>query len=404
MPRPSRRVAAPRPRGESTRCVHAGSRLSTSTAVAPPIYQTATFRLPSARIGARYSDATAPAELYTRWGNPTLKQLEGALAELEGGEAALVTSSGMGAASIAILTGLKKGDHVVGGRAAYAGVLEIETGLLPRYGIASTLVENTDVEAYRKAIRPNTKLILVETPANPTLAITNLRAVAALARGEGIRTVADNTFATPINQNPIRLGIDTVFHSMTKALGGHTDVTAGAVVGSRRFIRQAWHTFKLFGPVLNPIDGWLVLRGLRTLSLRVRRQNENGMAVARFLARHPAVKRVYYPGLSSHPGHREAKRQMRGFGGLLSFELKGGFRAGVRLVESVKLITLAVSLGGVETLISHPASMTHTMIPKPEREAAGISDGLIRFSCGIEDSRDLTADLEQALRKANRRR
>jgi len=372
--------------------------------VAPPIYQTATFRLPSARIGARYSDATAPAELYTRWGNPTLKQLEGALAELEGGEAALVTSSGMGAASIAILTGLKKGDHVVGGRAAYAGVLEIETGLLPRYGIASTLVENTDVEAYRKAIRPNTKLILVETPANPTLAITNLRAVAALARGEGIRTVADYTFATPINQNPIRLGIDTVFHSMTKALGGHTDVTAGAVVGSRRFIRQAWHTFKLFGPVLNPIDGWLVLRGLRTLSLRVRRQNENGMAVARFLARHPAVKRVYYPGLSSHPGHREAKRQMRGFGGLLSFELKGGFRAGVRLVESVKLITLAVSLGGVETLISHPASMTHTMIPKPEREAAGISDGLIRFSCGIEDSRDLTADLEQALRKANRRR
>jgi len=404
MPRPSRRAAAPSPRGESTRCVHAGSKLATSTAVAPPIYQTATFRLPSARIGARYSDATAPAELYTRWGNPTLKQLEGALAELEGGEAALVTASGMGAASIAILTGLKKGDHVVGGRAAYAGVLEIETGLLPRYGIASTLVENTDVEAYRRAIRPNTKLILLETPANPTLAITNLRAVAALARGRGIRTVADNTFATPINQNPIRLGIDTVFHSMTKALGGHTDVTAGAVIGSRRFIRQAWHTFKLFGPVLNPIDGWLVLRGLRTLSLRVRRQNENGLAVARFLARHPAVKRVYYPGLSSHPGHREAKRQMRGFGGLLSFELKGGFRAGVRLVESVKLITLAVSLGGVETLISHPASMTHTMIPKPEREAAGISDGLIRFSCGIEDARDLTADLEQALRRATRRR
>mgnify|MGYP003580932466 CR=1 FL=1 len=404
MPRPSRRATSPSQRGESTRCVHAGSKLATSTSVAPPIYQTATFRLPSARVGARYSDATAPAELYRRWGNPTLKQLEGALAELEGGEAALVTSSGMAAASIAILTGLKKGDHVVGGRAAYAGVMEIETGLLPRYGMSSTLVENTDVEAYHRAIRPNTKLILVETPANPTLAVTNLRAVAALARARGIRTVADNTFATPINQNPIRLGIDTVFHSMTKALGGHTDVSAGAVIGSRRFIRQAWHTFKLFGPVLNPFDAWLVLRGLRTLSLRVRRQNENGLAVARFLARHPAVKRVYYPGLSSHPGHREAKRQMRGFGGLLSFELKGGFRAGVRLVESVKLITLAVSLGGVETLISHPASMTHTMIPKPEREAAGISDGLIRFSCGIEDARDLTDDLAQALRKASRRK
>jgi len=403
MPRNSRRTADSRRAGESTRCVHAGSELATSTALAPPIYQTATFRLPSARVGARYSDTTAPAELYTRWGNPTLKQLEGALADLEGGEAALVTSSGMAAASIAILTGLKRGDHVVGGRAAYAGVLEIETGLLPAYGMTSTQVENTDVEAYRRAIRPNTKLILVETPANPTLAVTNLKAIAALARARGIRTVADNTFATPINQNPIRLGIDTVFHSMTKALGGHTDVTAGAVIGSRRFIRQAWYTFKLFGPVLNPFDGWLVLRGLRTLSLRVRRQNENGLAIARFLARHPAVKRVYYPGLPAHPGHRVAKSQMSGFGGLLSFELKGGYRAGVRLVESVKVITLAVSLGGVESLIQHPASMTHTMIPKARREAAGISDGLIRFSCGIEDARDLTDDLAQALSKAKRR-
>lgn len=404
MPRNARRAVVARKRGESTRCVHAGSELATSNSLAPPIYQTATFRLPSARIGAQYSDETAPAQLYTRWGNPTLKQLEGALADLEGGEAALVTSSGMAAASMAILTGLKQGDHVVGGRAAYAGVLEIETGLLPAYGMTSTQVENTDVDAYRDAIRPNTKLILVETPANPTLAVTNLKAIASLARARGIRTVADNTFATPINQNPIRLGIDTVFHSMTKALGGHTDVTAGVVIGSRRFIRQAWYTFKLFGPVLNPFDGWLVLRGLRTLSLRVRRQNENGLAVARFLSRHPAVKRVYYPGLPSHPGHRVAKGQMSGFGGLLSFELKGGFRAGVRLVESVKVITLAVSLGGVESLIQHPASMTHTMIPKAQREAAGIGDGLIRFSCGIEDARDLTDDLAQALGRASRRR
>jgi methionine-gamma-lyase len=371
--------------------------------VAPPIYQTATFRLPSAKVGARYSDSTAPAELYTRWGNPTLKQLEGALAELEGGEAALVTSSGMGAASIAILTGLKKGDHVVGAKAAYAGVLEIQQGLLPQYGVESTQVENTDLEAYRCALRPNTRLILVETPANPTLAVTNLRGVAALARTRGIRTVADNTFATPINQNPIRLGIDTVFHSATKALGGHTDVSAGAVIGSRKFLKQAWYLFKLFGPVLNPFDAWLVLRGLRTLSLRVRRQNENAMAVARFLARHPAVKRVHYPGLVSHPGHREAKRQMRGFGGLLSFELKGGYRAGVKMAESVRIITLAVSLGGVESLIEHAASMTHTMIPRPEREAAGITDGLIRLSCGIEDARDLIDDLDQALRKAGRR-
>jgi cystathionine beta-lyase/cystathionine gamma-synthase len=389
--------------GESTRCVHAGSRETRSLALAPPIYQTATFRLPGAAAGARFSSAVAPAELYTRWGNPTLKQLEAALAELEGGEAALVAASGMAAASIAILTGLKEGDHVVGGRAAYAGVLEIETELLPRFGIESTLVENGDAESYRQALRPNTRLILVETPANPTLAVTDLAAVARIGRRYGIRTVADNTFATPINQNPLRLGIDTVFHSATKALAGHSDVSAGAVVGSREFIQQAWLTLKLLGPVLNPFDAWLVLRGVRTLALRVRRQNDNGMAVARFLARHPAVSRVFYPGLPEHPGHRVARRQMSGFGGLLSFELKGGLRAGVRLVESLKVITLAVSLGGVETLIQHPASMTHTMIPRKAREEAGITDGLIRFSCGIEDAADLIADLEQGLKKAGRR-
>lgn len=402
MPR-TRRQKSANHLGESTRCVHAGSRLSPAASLAPPIYQTATFKLPTARIGARYSDAVAPAELYTRWGNPTLKQLEAGLADLEGGEAALATASGMGAASVAILTGLKKGDHVVGGHSAYAGVMEIETGLLPEFGISSTLVENTDLDAYRRAIRPNTKLILVETPANPTMSITDLRGVAALARARGIRTVADNTFATPINQNPLKLGIDAVFHSVTKALSGHSDVTAGAVVGSAAFIREAWHTFKLLGPVLNPIDGWLVLRGLRTLALRARRQSDNALAIARFLARHPSVARVHYPGLPSHPGHRVAKRQMRGFGGLLSFELKGGRRAGVRLVESVKVITLAVSLGGVETLIQHPASMTHTMIPKAARETAGITDGLIRLSCGIEDARDLIADLEQALARRGRR-
>jgi len=243
----------------------------------------------------------------------------------------------------------------------------------------------------------------VETPANPTLAVTDLKAVVKIARQYGIRTTADNTFATPINQNPLKLGIDSVFHSATKALAGHSDVSAGVVVGTAEFIRQAWYTMKLLGPVLNPFDGWLVLRGLRTLSLRVRRQNENAMAVARFLSRHPAVAQVHYPGLPSHSGHKVARRQMSGFGGLLSFELKGGLKAGTRLVESVKVITLAVSLGGVETLIQHPASMTHTMIPKKTRQEAGISDGLIRFTCGIEDPADLIADLDQALRKAHRR-
>jgi cystathionine beta-lyase/cystathionine gamma-synthase len=403
MPRRSVPPKGKRPAGVSTRCVHAGSALSRSASLAPPIYQTATFRLPGAAAGARYTDSVAPAELYTRWGNPTLKRLESGLAELEGGEAALVTASGMGAASVAILTGLKEGDHVVGGISAYAGVLEIQRELLPRFGIAATQVENTDPESFRRALRPNTRLILVETPANPTLAVTDLAAVAAIARRHGIRTVADNTFATPVNQNPLRLGIDTVFHSATKALSGHSDVTAGAVVGSREFMKQAWYTLKLLGPVLNPFDAWLVLRGLRTLALRARRQNENGMAIARFLERHAAVSRVFYPGLPGHPGHRIARRQMSGFGGLLAFELKGGARAGVRLVESLKVITLAVSLGGVETLIQHPASMTHGMIPRKARMEAGITEGLIRFSCGIEDSGDLIADLEQGLRRAGRR-
>jgi methionine-gamma-lyase len=403
MRRRRKRTGKVEMQGQGTRCVHAGSREADSSALAPPIYQTATFKLPGAAAGARFSDSVAPPELYTRWGNPTLKRLESALAELEGGEAALVTASGMAAASLAILTGLKEGDHVVGGRAAYAGVLEIETELLPRFGVTSTLVENADPESYRQALRPNTSLILVETPANPTLAVTDLAAVARIGRRYGIRTVADNTFATPINQNPLRLGIDTVFHSVTKALAGHSDVSAGAVVGSREFIRQAWLTLKLLGPVLNPFDAWLVLRGLRTLALRVGRQNENALAVSRFLARHPAVSRVHYPGLPDHPGHRVARRQMSGYGGLLSFELRGGLRAGVRLVESLKVITLAVSLGGVETLIQHPASMTHTMIPRKAREEAGITDGLIRFSCGIEDAGDLLGDLEQGLRKARRR-
>lgn len=403
MPRRNGRVEASGIAGESTRCVHAGSRMATSNALAAPIYQTATFRLPSAAAGARYSDSVAPSELYTRWGNPTLKQLEAALADLEGGEAALVTASGMAAASLAILTGLKEGDHVVCGKAAYAGVLEIGTELLPRFGVSTTMVENADFESFRRARRPNTRLILVETPANPTMAITDLSAVARLARHHGIRTAADNTFATPINQNPLRLGIDLVFHSMTKALAGHSDVSAGAVIGGADFIRRAWSTLKLLGPVLNPFDGWLVLRGLRTLALRVRRQNENAMAVARFLSRHPVVAVVHYPGLAGHPGHRVARRQMSGFGGLLSFELKGGLRAGRRLVEAVKVITLAVSLGGVETLIQHPATMTHTMIPRKARLEAGITDGLIRLSCGVEDAPDLIADLDQALRRAGRR-
>ncbi len=387
----------PREWGINTRAVHAGREANPTRAVAPPIFQTAVFELEDAAAGARFAQATAPTEYYTRWGNPTTRQAEEVLAALEGGERALLLSSGMAAIATAVLACLRSGDHLVAGRSLYAATMELFQNTLPQLGIEVTFVSPTDPENFRRAIRSNTRLLYVETPSNPRLDLTDLEAVARIAREHGLFTLADNTFATPYNQQPLRLGIDAVVHSATKYLGGHHDLTAGAIIGPASFIEQCWRQAKIFGPTLSPFEAWLLIRGVKTFGLRLERQNTNAQRIAEFLESHPRVARVFYPGLPSHPQHELARRQMRGFGGMIAFEVKGGRDAGRRLVESVRLITLAVSLGGVTSLIQHPASMSHGPIPEEERQATGITEGLIRLSIGIEDVEDLIEDLDRAL-------
>ncbi len=381
-----------------TRVIHAGDELNPLPSVSPPIVQSSTFELGTAARGAELSGAIAPAELYTRWGNPTTKQAEAVLADLEGGEAALCMGSGMGAISSAVVSLLASGDHVVAGRSLYAGTTELFGKVLSRFGVETTFVDQTHLAQVRAAIQPGrTRLLYVETLTNPTLQLADLPGLAAIARETGITSMVDNTFATPVNVRPLEHGFDLVVHSLTKYLNGHADVVGGAVIGSRALVERIWYHMKIFGPSLSPFESWLLLRGMRTLVLRMERHNRNGLAIARFLAAHPKVERVHYPGLEDHPQHALARRLLAGFGGMVSFELRGGVEAGRRLVEAVEVVKLAVSLGGVESLISHAASTTHTMIPRETRLAAGIADGLIRLSVGVESEADLIADLEQAL-------
>ncbi len=380
----------------STRLIHAGSEANETSALTVPIYQTSTFRFDSAEEGADLCKATAPSHLYTRWGNPTTRALELALADVEGAGAALAFSSGMAAGVTAVMAMVKGGDHVVAANCLYAGMTELFERVLPPLGVNTTFVDPEVDGAVERALRPETRLIYVETPANPTLAITDLEAVASLARARGVFTLADNTWASPWNTRPLSLGIDAVIHSATKYLGGHSDVIAGVAMGSREWIERIWPYLKIFGGCPSPHDAWLLHRGLKTLGLRVERQNASALALAEFLTGHPRVSKVYYPGLGDHPGHDAARRQMKGFGGMLSFEVEGGVEAGCQVLESLRVITHAVSLGGVETLAVHPASTTHAPLTAAERRRAGIADGLIRMSVGLEEPRDLIADLEQA--------
>lgn len=383
-----------------TRAMHAGDDLNPLHSVSPPIVQSATFELQSAAHGAELSAATAPAELYTRWGNPTTKQAEAIVADLEGGEAALAASSGMGAISATVLSQLQSGNHVVAGKSLYAGATELLAEILPRFGVETTFVDQSDLGAVRAALRPSTRLLYVETVTNPTLQVADLDGLAAIARQAKITSIIDNTFATPINARPIEHGFDLVVHSVTKYLNGHSDITGGVVVGPRAALDRIWFHAKILGPSISPFESWLLLRGLRTLGLRMERHNRNGLAVARYLRKHAKVAHVHYPGLENHLQHALARRILGGFGGMVSFELKGGVEAGRRFVESVGLIKLAVSLGGVESLVNHSASTTHSMIPREVRLAGGITDGLVRLSVGIEDEEDLIADLAQALDRA----
>ena len=367
------------------------------SAIAPPIYQTTTFRSGSADEFAAMATQPHHPRYYTRYGNPTLAQAEAMLAQLEGAEEALLTASGMGAISTTVLALVQRGDHIVAQRNHYMGTTKLLTEVLPKFGVTATLVDQTSIDAIRMAVQTNTRLILAETPANPTMQLTDLRAVAALARSRGILTLVDSTFATPVNQRPLDLGIDLVMHAATKYLGGHHDLSAGVVLGPKALIDKIWDMHIVMGSVLGPFDAWLLLRGLRTLPLRVRQHNQTALAVAEFLAAHPAIERVHYPGLASHPQHALAQQQMRGFGGLLSFEVRGGYAATQKFISALTLPQQAVSLGGYETLVVHAAAMWVGTLGEAGLEQAGIQPNLVRLAVGLEGEQDLIADLKQAL-------
>ena len=368
-----------------------------------PIFANSTWALDSVRQGAAFSHTTAPEAFYTRWGNPTLRDLEDVLADLEGGSRALVAGSGMGAIASAILSCVDARDHVVAGASLYTATTEIITRILPRFGVRTTFVDPRRPGAWADAVTPETRLVYIETPANPTMMITDFREAVKAARSVGATVLADNTFASPVNQRPIEFGVDAALHSATKYLGGHSDVVAGAVVTrTPRLYERIWFNYKMLGPALGPFEGFLVRRGVKSLPLRMRQHNANAQALSEFLEDHNAVKVVHYPGLRSFPQHALAKRQMEGFGAMLSFEPKGGYRAGKRFVESVRVATLAVSLGGMETLVQHPASMTHGPLTDEERKTSGVTEGLVRVSVGLEDEDDLIEDFDAALRTAAR--
>jgi methionine-gamma-lyase len=384
-----------------TKAVHAGDdHAAHYGALSVPIYPASVYAFTDAEEGAAIHNEEKPGYYYGRLGNPTEAALENAMCELESGEAALALASGMAAVSAAVFSMVKTGEHIVAPQSMYSTTTNFLHHIGERFGIETTFIDATDAENYRAAARPNTRLFWIETPTNPLVLITDIEAVTSIAREHGIATSADNTFATPFNQRPIELGVDAVIHSATKYLGGHSDLTAGILVGSREVVNAARHgASKFYGGNIAPQVAWLVLRGIKTLALRMERHNANAFAIANMLGDHPKVKEVFYPGLESHPNHRVARRQMTGgFGGMIGLDL-GTVEAGKAFANAVRLCTLATSLGGVETILQHSASMTHATLSREERLKAGITDGLIRLSVGIEDVDDLMADLTQALDK-----
>lgn len=385
--------------GLSTRAIHVGESPDPITgALAPDLTMSTTYVFPSAEEGAAVFAGEKEGFAYTRYGNPTVAILERKVADLEGGEAGLATASGMAAVFAATLPFLRTGDHIVACDGVYSGTYNLFSERYPALGIETTFVDGADSEAFERALRPDTRLIYLETPGNPTLKIIDIQAVARIARRAGVVVVADNTFATPVFQRPLDLGVDVVLHSATKYFCGHGDAIAGAVVGSADFIKRAnREMIRIYGGILSPFNAWLIVRGIHTLTLRVERQARSAQMVAAFLDNDPRVEWVAYPGLRSFPQHELAKRQMRGYGSMVCFEVRGGVEAGRRMMNRVQLCSLAVSLGDVKSLITHPASMTHRLVPPEQRLAAGITDGLVRLSVGCEDVEDIVADLDQAL-------
>ncbi len=385
------------PRRPDTLLIHADREDGGDSALAPALHPSVTH---AARDAAEFAQmATRPRHprFYTRYGNPTHERVARMIARLEGGETALMAASGMGAISAVLLGLLAAGDRVVAQTSHYMGTTQLFTELLPRFGVRVDLVDQADTAGLVAAISRGARLVMVETPSNPTLALTDLRAVADSARAAGAISVADNTFATPLNQQPLSLGIDVVVHSATKYLGGHHDLIAGAVVSRNELVDRIWHSTIALGSTLGAFDAWLLLRGMRTLSLRVARANDTAMAVARFLESHPAIEAVHYPGLPSHPQHALARAQMRGFGGVLSMRLRGDYARTQRFVSRLRLFAQAASLGGVESLAVHAAAMFGGTLDEPQMKAAGIVPNLVRLACGIEATEDLLVDLAQAL-------
>ncbi len=378
--------------------VHAGVDRNEHLAVVPPIYQTSTFSFDSAEHGAALFSGECEGYIYSRMGNPTVRALEQSLAALEGGFAGLACASGMAAIHTAFAVLLRTGDHLVCSDAVYGPTCTLVETVLSRFGIEFTMVDTSNLTAIEKAMRPNTKVVYIETPGNPTLVICDLEAVCRMAHGRGAQVVVDNTFMTPILQQPFRWGVDVVVHSLTKFLNGHADVVGGVIVVKEESQYSAFRkTLNQLGGVLPPFESFLVHRGIKTLALRMQRHCDNATEVAKFLEQHPAVEWIRYPGLKSHPQYAIASRQMTGPGGIISFGLKGGIESGRTMMNAVKLCNLAVSLGGVESLIQHPAGMTHASMGAEARRRANISDGLVRLSVGIEDVKDIIADIDQAM-------
>jgi cystathionine beta-lyase/cystathionine gamma-synthase len=377
-----------------TEAVRGGTDLSKKNGpLATPIYQTSTFE--SANIAAAIESTTSDM-FYTRYGNPTTTVAEGAIAELEGADRALLFASGMGAVCTSVMALVKSGDHIVAQSDIYGGATKFLGAWLPKLGVETTFVDSTDYDEYGRAIRPNTRLLYLETPTNPTLKIIDLQKAVSLARQHNLITMIDSTFATPINQRPIEFGIDLVIHSGTKYFGGHSDLICGVVAGRIDLIQKIHETRTILGVTMDPHAAWLLLRGIKTLAVRVQRQNESALRIARFLSGHAGVRQVHYPFLEAHPQYELAMAQMRGGGGMLSFEIEGSGEDARYLAECLRLFTLAVSLGGVDSLVTLPIHSSHAMISEEQREKMGVSDRLIRLSVGIENADDLIADLEQA--------
>ena len=386
--------------GIGTKAIHAGNvKDKQYGALTMPIYQTSTFYFNSCEEGGRRFAGEEAGFIYTRLGNPTSTVLESKVAELEGGEAAAATASGMGAISSTLWSIAGAGKHIIADSTLYGCTFALLAHGLPRYGVEVSFVNTSNLDEIKANLKENTVAVYLETPANPNLKIADIKAIADLAHGynKDIKVVCDNTFATPYLQQPLKLGADVVVHSATKYINGHGDVIA--VVGSAEFVS----TVKMFGikdmtgSVLGPQEAFLILRGLKTFELRMKRHCENARMIAEFLDKHEKIEKVFYPGLESHVNHDVAVRQMKDFGGMLSFEVKGGKAAGIKLVNALKLCTIAVSLGDAETLVEHPASMTHSTYSAQDLKDAGIPEGLVRLSAGLENGEDIIADLKQAL-------